>query len=122
MPQPLVAFCEADWSEWLLDGPDPAQADLNVPLEEWYAPPHPVTREVFCGTGSPPQTQTTMVGIGDRPHLVAAYRRYDARRRWREAKRAWLEAHGHPDLAFDAWIDDVVNGRRELQRDLAASG
>jgi hypothetical protein len=117
MPAPLLEFGEADWREWLGDGPDPAAAGLAVPLAEWYALPHPVER--VCGwVGGEQRTQTMMVGIGDRPHLVTRYRRLDAHRRWTAARRAWLEAHGFGQLAVDWWIDDVSYEHRALRREI----
>lgn len=105
IPGPLREFNEADWQEWLLDGPDPAADAYAVPLEEWYAPPHPVEVEVFRGTGLPMTTRMEMVGIGDRPELVAVWRRVDAHKRWSHARIEWLKARGLPWLA--TWIDDV---------------
>jgi hypothetical protein len=114
MPKPLQAFIEADWQEWMLEGPDPA-ADAYVDMEAFYALPHPVTRQVFRGTGLPAVTRTETVGIGDRPELVAYWRHLDAHRRWTAARRAWLEAAGHHDLAFDTWLDDVSYRNRVLR-------
>jgi len=120
MPQPLREFREADWSEWLLPGPDPAQEGRSVPLEEWYAMPHPVEREVFRGTAVPVTREVVMVGIGDRPDLVAAHRRDDARKRWITARRAWLEEHVSTDAGFDFWLTETFGRLQERRR--AASG
>lgn len=118
LPAPLATFVEADWQTWLLDGPDPAQEGYAVPLAEWLGPPHPV-EQVAGWINGQVRTRVIMVGIGDRPELVAVYRRHHAHKRWRAARRAWLEAHGHHDLAFDCWLDDVAGEHRQLVRELA---
>lgn len=115
LPVPLRRFDERDWQEWLLDGPDPAAEGLVVPLEEWYAAPHPV--EQLAGWANGVQTwRTVMVGIGDRPELVTDWRRYHAHKRWSHARVAWLKAHDLPWL--DAWLDDLRFEHRMLRRDL----
>ena len=112
MPQPLREFAEADWGEWLLEGPDPAQEGRGVPLAEFYAMPHPVEREVFCGTAVPLRREVVWVGIGDQPDLVAAHRRDDARKRWITARRAWLEEHVSADAGFDFWLTETFCRRQ----------
>jgi hypothetical protein len=103
MPAPLRAFNEADWQEWLLDGPDPA-ADAYVDMEAFYALPHPA-EWVNGWVNGERRTSTVIVGIGDRPELVAHYRRMDAHKRWSAARVAWLKERGLPWL--DTWIDDM---------------
>jgi hypothetical protein len=89
---------ESDWSEWLLDGPDPAaQAYKDGDSTAFYA------------------------GLADRPAVAAAWRRMDAHRRWTAARRAWLEAHGEHRLAFDWWIDDIAYEHRVLRQELRAA-
>lgn len=122
MPQPLREFVAADWGEWLLKGPDPAQEGLGVPLAEFYALPHPVEREVFRGTAHPITTEVVTVGIGDRPALVAEHRRLDAHRRWTAARRGWLEEHVSPEAGFDFWIDAIAEEHRMTTGRRAASG
>jgi hypothetical protein len=96
LPAPLAEFCEADWSEWLLDGPDPG-TEGYVDAERFYA------------------------GLADRPAVAACWRRLDAHKRWSAARRAWLEAHGHPQLAFDGWIDDIAYEHRVLRAEIRAA-
>jgi hypothetical protein len=96
LPKPLQEFVDADWQEWLLDGPDPAaSAYKDGDVERFY--------RLHAHRG---------------PRWAATYRRLDAHKRWTAARRAWLEAHGHADLAFDWWIDDVAYEHRVLQREL----
>jgi hypothetical protein len=90
LPGPPQHFVEADWSEWLLDGPDPG-AEGYVDMAAFYA------------------------GIADRPKLVAAWRRLDAHRRWTAARRAWLEAQGMHQAAVDCWVDDIAAEHRVLR-------
>jgi hypothetical protein len=116
-PAPLRTFHEADWQEWLLDGPDPA-AHAYVDIDAFYALPHEIT-EVCGWVDSEQRTRTVMVGIGDRPDLVAHWRRIDAHHRWREARRAWLKAHGLHDLALHNWIEDIQYERRVLRHQKA---
>jgi hypothetical protein len=95
-PQPLQEFVEADWQAWLLGGPDPA-ASAYVNLEGFYR----------AHADKPPAWH-------------AVYRRLDAHKRWTAARRAWLEANGHHDLAFDWWIDDIAHEHRVLRAELRA--
>jgi hypothetical protein len=117
-PAPLRQFEPADWQEWLLDGPDPAQEGLLVPLQEWYAPPHPMEFDGFRGTGLPAVPYTEMIGIGDRPEVVAAWRTYHAHKRWSAARIAWLKARGLPSL--ETWLEDVRYEHHVLRRGLYA--
>ena len=98
LPKSLQEFVEDDWSEWLLPGPDPGTVGY-VDVDAFYA------------------------GLADRPEVAAVWRRLDAHKRWTAARRTWLEAHGHPDLAFDCWLDDVAYEHRVLRAELReASG
>ena len=115
MPQVLRSFNADDWSEWLLEGPDPAQEGLGIPLAELYALPHPKAVEDFRGTARPTTTKIITVGIGDRPALVAIQRREDAYKRWTEARRSWLAAHVSETEALHFWIDAVA-GRHRTRR------
>jgi hypothetical protein len=95
-PIPLQRFIEADWQAWLLDGPDPAASAYADGDSERFYQLH-----------------------ADRPpawHVI--HRRLDAHKRWTAARRSWLEAHGHPDLALDCWLDDVSYEHRVLRREL----
>jgi hypothetical protein len=94
MPQPLREFAEADWQEWLLDGPDPAaEAFKDGDSTAFYA------------------------GIADRPELVAHHRLLDAHQRWIAARRGWLEEHVSADAGFDFWIDAIAEHHRMRTRD-----
>lgn len=98
LPVPLQTFVESDWSEWLLNRPDPA-AEAYVDLEVFYR------------------------GLADKPAVAACYRRRDARTRWHWARRAWLKMYGYHDLAFDDWIDEIGSEHRILDAELReASG
>lgn len=96
LPKPLQEFVEADWHEWLLDGPDPAaSAYAGGDLERFY--------RIHAHRG---------------PRWATIYRRLDAHKRWTEARRAWLEANGHDDLALDWWIEDISYEHRVLRAEL----
>jgi hypothetical protein len=116
-PAPLRAFEPDDWQEWLLDGPDPAQEGLIVPLQEWYAPPHPMQQSAGWVNGVE-RWHTVMVGIGDRPEVVAAWRTYHAHKRWSAARIAWLKTRGLPSL--ETWLEDVKYEHHVLRRGLYA--
>jgi hypothetical protein len=95
-PAPLLEFVEADWQQWLLDGPDPATV-AYVDMAAFY-------RQLEA-----------------KPAVAACWRRLDAHRRWTAARRGWLEAHGQDRLAFDWWIDDIAYEHRVLRAELRAA-